>query len=156
MKVLSYCFIAVFTLISAGCPGEPSEEAKPVSKLPMCFYAVSDNVVIKSVKVFQNNGEESYFACGTGYEFSNKDELGLECDLQGNEVFLEAQDSRATGLTGPAKEISEHCVDDPIDGRCKKWNCEELSNLVPYPNGCYKIGKRATGSCSEMWKEWVD
>ena len=136
-----------------GCPGETSEEPKPVAKLPMCFYSVSDNVIIKSIKVFTENGGERYFACGVGHEITSEGELGPDCNLQGNEVFLEAQDSSATGLTGPAKEISEHCLDNPISGRCEKWNCGELLSLAPYPDSCYRIDDRATGSCSSMWNK---
>lgn len=154
MQVLIYCFLVLLSLNLIGCPETATtkvREGSEISKsLPMCFYSISGNSVIKSIKVTRENGEERYFACGKAYEIPDNYNLG-ECDLQGRNIFLEAQDSSATGLTGIATEISEHCIDDPISGRCKKWNCEELTNLIPYPSGCYEFKERATGSCSEMW-----
>ena len=152
MKALFYSLIILFTSSLIGCPGAPTDDPSPVKKLPMCFYAVKDNSIIKSIKVFEDNGEATYFACGMRYEFSDSSELGADCDLNGEDVFLEDQ-VEGLGLGGSAKEISEHCLDNPIEGACEKWNCEEVLNLVPYPSGCYTVGSRASGICSDMWDE---
>ena len=152
MKALFYSLIILFAPSLIGCPGASIEGPGPVKKLPMCFYAVKDNSIIKSIKVFEENGEVAYLACGMGHEFSDPSELGEDCDLNGEDIFLEDQ-VEGLGLGGSAKEISEHCLDNPIEGACKKWNCEEVLSLVPYPSGCYVIDSRLSGICSDMWKE---
>ena len=152
MKALFCSFIILFILTLTGCPGTPADDPNPVEKLPMCFYAVKDNSIIKSVKVFEDNGEVTYFACGLGYEFSDSDELGDGCNLNGKDIYLEDQ-SEDEEFGGPAKEVGEYCMDDPISGACERWNCYNLSDLVPYPSSCQSILTRRTGNCLEMWGE---
>ena len=50
--------------------------------------------------------------------------------------------------------IGEHCLDDMyggIQGRCKIWNCSNITVKAPYTSGCFAIPQRMDGSCQSMW-----
>ena len=148
-------FILLFGILLVGCPNvpEPDRDDPSPRRLPSCFLAISNNLVIKGVKVFRENGETVYYACGAASSASPQSFEGPACSLSGNQIFLEAQDGSATGLTGPAVELSEHCIDSPIDGRCKEWNCESLTEKIPYPAGCQRIDEaRKLGGCN-IWSD---
>jgi hypothetical protein len=77
-----------------------------------------------------------------------------DCEFPDNGGAILLGDGTMGGM-GLAVEVSEHCLDDPISGRCKKWNCAEYLDQIPYPETCgmlpARIKAKAGAECSTLW-----
>ena len=55
--------------------------------------------------------------------------------------------------------LEEYCLDEPIDGRCDTFNCQDVHKAInpdagwAYPSGCVAILNRNEGTCTAMWND---
>ena len=123
----------------------------PIRQLPSCVR----------LQNWQHEGQETWWSaikdgdtytiCGSGpFHTGPADSATCILPLVSEAVMVEGQ----TEDYPHHRVVGEFCLDEMyggIQGRCKRWNCEDITAKALYPPGCTIIKSRVKNTCESMW-----